>query len=221
MFYYYNMKLNILVPDHLNEISLEQYQKFAKLNNKENEGSAFLLHKMIEIFCNVDLKNIATIKYTDVQKITVHLNKVFDTKTDLIPTFTLKGIEYGFIPQLDEMSFGEYIDLDNYLGDWDNMHKAMSVLYRPIKFRKENKYQIEDYKMSNDIMKQMPLDIALGAMVFFYHLNNELLQITMNYLNKEIPNKLTYQQKQILEQSGAGINQSMDLLKGMLPSLIK
>ena len=221
MFYYYNMKLNILVPDHLNEITLEQYQKFAKLNNKENEGSAFLLHKMIEIFCNVDLKNIATIKYTDVQKITVHLNKVFDTKTDLIPTFTLKGIEYGFIPQLDEMSFGEYIDLDNYLGDWDNMHKAMSVLYRPIKFRKENKYQIEDYKMSNDIMKQMPLDIALGAMVFFYHLNNELLQITMNYLNKEIPNKLTYQQKQILEQSGAGINQSMDLLKGMLPSLIK
>lgn len=215
------MKLNILVPDHLNEITLEQYQKFAKLNNKENEGSAFLLHKMIEIFCNVDLKNIATIKYTDVQKITVHLNKVFDTKTDLIPTFTLKGIEYGFIPQLDDMSFGEYIDLDNYLGDWDNMHKAMSVLYRPIKFRKENKYQIEDYKMSNDIMKQMPLDIALGAMVFFYHLNNELLQITMNYLNKEIPNKLTYQQKQILEQSGVGINQSMDLLKGMLPSLIK
>jgi hypothetical protein len=215
------MKLNILVPDHLKEITLEQYQKFAKLNNKENEGSAFLLHKMIEIFCNVDLKNIATIKYTDVQKITIHLNKIFDTKNDLIPTFTLKGIEYGFIPQLDEMSFGEYIDLDNYLGDWNNMHKAMSVLYRPIKFRKENKYQIEDYKKSNDLMKQMPLDIALGAMVFFYHLNSELLQITLNYLNKEIPNKLTLQQKQILEQSGVGINQSMDLLKGMLPSLIK
>jgi hypothetical protein len=215
------MKLNILVPDHLKEITLEQYQKFAKLNNKENEGSAFLLHKMIEIFCNVDLKNIATIKYIDVQKITIHLNKIFDTKNDLIPTFTLKGIEYGFIPQLDEMSFGEYIDLDNYLGDWNNMHKAMSVLYRPIKFRKENKYQIEDYKKSNDLMKQMPLDIALGAMVFFYHLNSELLQITLNYLNKEIPNKLTLQQKQILEQSGVGINQSMDLLKGMLPSLIK
>ena len=215
------MKLNILVPDNLNEITLEQYQKFTKLNTKENEGTAFLLHKMIEVFCNINLKDIATIKYTDVQKVSIHLNKVFDTKTDLIPTFKLKGIEYGFVPELDQISFGEYIDLDNYLGDWDNMHKAMSVLYRPIKFKKENKYQIVDYEKSNDIMKDMPLDVALGAMVFFYHLNSELLTITLNYLNKEIPNKLTSQQKQTLEQSGVGISQSMDLLKGMLPSLIQ
>ena len=97
----------------------------------------------------------------------------------------------------------------------------MSVLYRPIKFKKENKYQIVDYEKSNDIMKDMPLDVALGAMVFFYHLNSELLTITLNYLNKEIPNKLTSQQKQTLEQSGVGISQSMDLLKGMLPSLIQ
>jgi hypothetical protein len=27
---------------------------------------------------------------------------------------------------------GEYIDLDAFLGDWDNMHRAMAVLYRPI-----------------------------------------------------------------------------------------
>tara|TARA_R100000935_G_C2833665_1_gene166723 strand:+ start:1361 stop:2008 length:648 start_codon:yes stop_codon:yes gene_type:complete len=215
------MKLNILVPDHLNEITLEQYQKFAKLNTKENEGSAFLLHKMIEVFCNLDLKDIATIKYKDVQKITLQLNKVFDKKTELIPTFKLKGIEYGFVPELDEITLGEYIDLDNYLGDWDNMHKAMAVLYRPINFKKNNKYHIEDYKGSNSIMLDMPLDIALGAMVFFWSLNEELLQITLNYLNKEIPNNLTSQQKEALEKSGIGINQSMDLLKGMLPNLIQ
>ena len=215
------MKLNILVPEHLKEITLEQYQKFAKLNTKENEGSAFLLHKMIEVFCNLDLKDIATIKYKDVQKITLQLNKVFDKKTELIPTFKLKGIEYGFVPELDEITLGEYIDLDNYLGDWDNMHKAMAVLYRPINFKKDNKYHIEDYKGSNSIMLDMPLDIALGAMVFFWSLNEELLQITLNYLNKEIPNNLTLQQKEALEKSGIGINQSMDLLKGMLPNLIQ
>lgn len=215
------MKLNILVPEHLKEITLEQYQKFAKLNTKENEGSAFLLHKMIEVFCNLDLKDIATIKYKDVQKITLQLNKVFDKKTELIPTFKLKGIEYGFVPELDEITLGEYIDLDNYLGDWDNMHKAMAVLYRPINFKKNNKYHIEDYKGSNSIMLDMPLDIALGAMVFFWSLNEELLQITLNYLNKEIPNNLTSQQKEALEKSGIGINQSMDLLKGMLPNLIQ
>ena len=215
------MKLSIIVPEHLNEITLEQYQKFTKLNTKENEGSNFLLHKMIEVFCNLNLKDIATIKYKDVQKIVLRLNKVFDKKTELIPTFKLKGVEYGFIPELDEITLGEYIDLDNYLGDWNNMHKAMAVLYRPVKFKKDNKYQIEDYKGSNSVMLDMPLDVALGAMVFFYHLNSQLLKITLNYLNKEIPNGLTLQQKQTLELSGVGINQSMGLLKEMLPSLIQ
>ena len=70
-------------------------------------------------------------------------------------------------------------------------------------------------------MLDMPLDVALGAMVFFYHLNSQLLKITLNYLNKEIPNGLTLQQKQTLELSGVGINQSMGLLKEMLPSLIQ
>ena len=139
------MKVEINVPDSLNEITLAQYQRFEKLNTEENQGSTFLLQKMVEIFCNLDLKDVAEIKYKSVQEIAVHLNKVFDTKHTLIPTFELEGIEYGFIPVLDDMTLGEYIDLDENLGDWSNMHKAMSVLYRPIKFKKGHKYNIEAY----------------------------------------------------------------------------
>ena len=214
------MRVEINVPDSLNEITLEQYQKFEKLNTKENEGSTFLLQKMVEIFCNLDLKDVAEIKYKSVQEIVVHLNSIFDAKHSLIPTFNLKGVEYGFMPVLDDMTLGEYVDLDEYLGDWKSMHKAMSVLYRPVTFKKGHKYNIEPYKGVNNIMKDAPLDVVFAAMVFFWNLNNELVQTILNYLPKEME-KLTTQQKERLEASGVGSNQSMVLLKEMLPSLMK
>ena len=163
------MKVQINVPDSLKDITLEQYQKFEKLNTEENKDSSFLLQKMIEIFCNLNLRDVANIKYKSVQEITKHLNKVFDVKTDLTPTFKLGGIEFGFIPVLDDMTLGEYIDLDTYLGDWENMDKAMNVLYRPITVNNKNRYNIEDYKESDntEIFKDMPLDIVMGSLVFF------------------------------------------------------
>jgi len=214
------MKIEINVPDNLNEITLAQYQKFEKLNTKENQDSTFLLQKMIEIFCNLDLKDVAEIKYKSVQEIVVHLNKVFDSKHSLIPTFQLGGVEYGFIPILDDMTLGEYIDLDENLGDWSNMHKAMSVLYRPIKFKKGHKYNIEPYNGMNEALKYMPLDVVFSAMVFFWNLNNELVQTILNYLAKESEN-LTTLQKERLEANGVGISRSMELLKETLPSLMQ
>ena len=100
------------------------------------------------------------------------------------------------------------------------MHKAMSVLYRPIKYKKGHKYNIEPYNGMNERLKQMPLDVVFSAMVFFYNLNNELIQTILNYLQKET-SKLTTQQRERLEASGVGINQSMELLKEMLPSLMR
>ena len=221
LIYCINMKVEINVPDSLKEITLDQYQRFEKLNTEENKESTFLLQKMVEIFCNLNLKDVANIKYKSVQEIVVHLNKIFDQKHSLVPTFSLGNVEYGFIPVLDDMSLGEFIDLDENLGKWDNMHKAMSVLYRPVKFKKDKKYNIEDYDGMNDKLKYMPLNIVFGSMVFFYNLSNELTQTILNYLQKELPNKLTIQQKEALDQSGVGINRSMVLLKEMLPSLTR
>ena len=215
------MKVQINVPDSLKDITLEQYQKFEKLNTEENKDSSFLLQKMIEIFCNLNLKDVSNIKYKSVQEITKHLNKVFDVKTDLTPTFKLGGIEFGFIPVLDDMTLGEYIDLDTYLGDWENMDKAMNVLYRPITVNNKNRYNIEDYKESDntEIFKDMPLDIVMGSLVFFWNLNKELLQITLRYLNQET-RKMTLEQRQVLEKNGDGYPLSMDSLRKMLPGLM-
>ena len=215
------MKVDILVPSGLSEITLEQYQKFERINTEENQDTNFLMHKMVEIFCNLDLKDVAKIRFNYVKSILNDLNGLFDTKDELIPTFTLNGVEYGFIPALDDMTLGEYIDLDENFSSWETMHKAMAVLYRPITLKSKDKYHIEDYKgleLSVE-MKRMPLDVVMSAMVFFYRLNNELLQTTLNYLSQEFPKQMTMEQRQTLAENGVGIKASMESLRGMLRSM--
>lgn len=215
------MKVEIQIPSSLSEITLEQYQKFSRLNTEENQDSAFLMHKTVELFCDLNLKDIAKIKFIYVQEILNDINKLFEAKQELVPTFTMKGVEYGLIPVLDDMSLGEYIDLDENFIDWDTMHKAMAVLYRPVSFKKGGRYQIEDYEglEGADLMKQMPLNIVMGCMFFFYNLNNELLRTTLNYLSQEVPKQLTTEQLQTLEKSGDGTTASGNYLAQMLKEL--
>jgi len=216
------MKLELTIPTHLKEIKLEQYQKFLKIA-KENEESEFLHQKMVQIFCGIDLKDVATIKRKDVASITGNLSVLFNTNHKLVERFKMNGIEFGFIPNLDDMTQGEYVDLDTYITDWDEMHKAMAVLYRPVKSKIGDKYTIEDYKGSaaySEIMKQAPLDVVLGSVVFFYHLGNELLKSTLTYL-EESPKIMDTVNKLNLEKDGDGTALSMLSLKEMLEDLMK
>ena len=216
------MKIELTIPTTLNDIKLAQYQKFLSIA-KDNEESEFLQQKMVQLFCGIDLKDVAQIRYKDVAEITANINNLFTKENAFIQRFKMGGVEFGFIPNLDEMSTGEYMDLDTYITDWDTMHNAMAVLYRPITNKLGNKYQIEEYKGSityADVMKHAPLDVVLGAMVFFYTLGNDLLKSTINYLegNQEVQNILT---KHNLENVGDGIQVSMLLLKETLEDLMK
>lgn len=216
------MKIELTIPTTLNDIKLVQYQKFLSIA-KDNEESEFLQQKMVQLFCGIDLKDVAQIRYKDVAEITANINNLFTKDNQFIQRFKMGGVEFGFIPNLDEMSTGEYMDLDTYITDWDTMHNAMAVLYRPITNKLGNKYQIEEYKGSityADVMRHAPLDVVLGAMVFFYTLGNDLLKSTINYLegNQEVQNILT---KHNLENAGDGIQVSMLLLKETLEDLMK
>ena len=216
------MKLEISIPTELKEIKLAQYQAFLKIA-KDNDDEEFLNQKMVQTFCNIDLKDVAEIRFKDVLEITASLGNMFNVKEHkFINRFKLGGVEFGFIPDLEEMTFGEYTDLDSYIGDWDNMHKAMAVLYRPITNKGlNNTYDIEKYNGSItycDVMKHAPLDVVLGANVFFYNLGNELLKSTVTYLenNKAIQ---TILQQHSSDKDGDGIVQSMLLLKETLTTL--
>ena len=219
------MQLEITVPESLNEITLEQYQKFLKIQTEAlNEGDInqkteeFLMVKLIEVFCNVRGDIVLKMRPSDIISINNILTDMLNTNPSHIMKFKMNGKQYGFIPNLEDISFGEYIDLDTFLSDWDNMHKAMAVLYRPIKQKLGDKYLIEDYDAGDgEHMKQMPLDAVLGSIVFFYDLGIALSKATLNSMEEEQENSLV--QYLNSEASGVGISQYTHSLKEMLDGL--
>ena len=211
------MKASVTVPS-LSEITLEQYQRFLKVQEINKDDEYVLQLKMIEIFCNVDYKDARNIKFTDVEKIIEVLTKTFEEKPELVTTFKMGGVEYGFIPNLQEISFGEYIDLDSFLPSEQDLHRAMNVLYRPITNKAAGKYSIAEYDIdTKDIMKQIKLDAVLSSLFFFQSLGLELLNVTSNYLQEELEKQPQFQQD--LEKSGDGIRASLPLLKEILSDL--
>ena len=179
------MRVKVTIPNDLSEITLRQYQKFLKIQ-EQNENESFLASKMMEIFCGIKLGDAMKMRATDVNRITSILADMFEQKPNLVQKFKMNGIEYGFIPNLDNMSLGEYVDLDNYLSKWESMEYAMAVLYRPITNKLKDKYTIEEYKAKDqDIMKDMPMNAVISSMLFFYCLGIDLSRVMMNYLEQE------------------------------------
>jgi hypothetical protein len=216
------MKLAITIPTDLSEIKLSQYIKFMNIA-EQNEESDFLHHKMIEIFCNVELKYVSQFKRKQIVEIVTTINKLFEKIPPFKNRFSLNGTEYGFIPNLDDISQGEYMDLDNYITDWKDLHRSMAVMYRPITMKLKDKYTIESYEGSNFYAEKMldaPLDVVLASRVFFYHLGNELLKSTLTYL-EENPQIQTILNKHNSENGGAGIHQFTHWLKEMSDDLMK
>lgn len=228
-------KLQLTIPNDLGDISLRQYQKYLKIYDKwDKEDEDYMKAKMLQVFCSMSPEDVFKIPLSGYDSTIAHLIELLNTEPKLRHKFTMTGknsdgfdteVEFGFIPKLDDMSFGEYIDLENYYGDWDNMHKAMSVLYRPIAHSKKEYYRIDEYEGTSrysDVMLDMPLDAVLGAVGFFLRLGQKLPVYMMDYLQEslqkeEVPRQL----KQTLEESGVGINQYIHLLKEMLEESTK
>ena len=211
------MRVKITVPNDLSEIKLWQYQKFVKIQ-EDNTDENFLASKMIEIFCGISLKAAYTLKAKDVHRITGILADMFEQKPHIKTRFVLNGVEYGFIPNLDDMTLGEYVDLDTYLGKWQQVEKAMAVLYRPIVNTYKDKYNIEEYKAEgSEVFKDVPMDIVFGSMLFFYRLGIDLSRVMTSYL--ESKGEIPQQQVRNLVLNVDGISQFSHSLREILRDL--
>jgi len=95
----------------------------------------------------------------------------------------------------------------------------MNVLYRPVKTSKLGKYNIEDYNVKNpEVMKDMPLDAAIGSLFFFYNLGIELANHTILYSNSQAEMEI-YQEQLTSIENGDGTDQFLAYLTEILQNL--
>ena len=106
-----------------------------------------------------------------------------------------KWKDYGFVPDINAISFGEWLDLDSNCKDFPkNLNKILSILYRPISNQLGNKYTIEPYTSAHlknaDDFNEMPLSIANGALVFFSTIEKELVNTSLQFLDSQVMTNL-------------------------------
>lgn len=214
------MKIEIQIPTKLSDISLEKYQSFMSIK-ESNEDADFIGKKMISIFCGIKMNNVGLLKKSSIDEVSQVFVDIFSTTPKFQDRFEMGGKMFGFIPNLEDITLDEYIDLDNNIGDWKTFHKAMAVMYRPIIKTKGDKFEIEPY-ISNityaDVMKYAPLDVATGAKVFFWNLKRELLKGTIAYLERTVK-EMSIQVKHSLRKDGDGTTAFTLLLEETYKSL--
>lgn len=215
--------MKIIVPTSLSEITLEKYLIYLrelKHIEENNLTDSYLNQKLLEIFCNVSHDEIMLMDLSDVIDIANTIKDFLADEPELVESFYVGDLKFGWLPKLDDMKYGEFLDLNNNIHDWETIHISMGVLYRPITKEKNGKYLVEEYKGDtyHDAIMQMPMDAVIGAMVFFWNLGMDLARYTAKYLEEEAV-KMNFQQQLSLVENGVGIQQSMNLLAETLQNM--
>ena len=133
----------------------------------------------ISICTGQSVDKLRTMPQKLIEAATTHLDKLLTQETARFEKVVeMGGKRFGFVPDWDAFTAGEWIDLENYLEDfWKNAHKVMAVLFREVTYELGEKYEVKKYTAKEDasIFEEMPADLVSGTLLFFWTTRNELL----------------------------------------------
>ena len=133
-----------------------------------------------------------------------------EQETSLKKTFEIDGVEYGMHPNLDDLTLGEYADLETFIknGLEKNMPELMAVLFRPVIKRNGDAYIIEAYDgeiaLRAEEMKKMSAEQVQASLFFFSNLGKELLKILPSYLMEQMEKTQEQLKMETSPQGGDG-----------------
>ena len=171
------------MPKHWNDLPLKKYVRIMKiLTDKEIKTELEKTTKMIRVLTDIPEADILRLPVHNVQVLGGYLARFLTThpNDELNHILKIKGIEYGFHPKLSSISFGEWADIDAFINEGanDNLHKILAVLYRPVKEKNGDKYQIEEYEPCKEreqiMLDNLTVGDFYGVSVFFSDLEREL-----------------------------------------------
>lgn len=178
--------MEVIIPENIADITLEQFQKFTILNEREIEDEHEYNKRVVSLFTNIKYNQSDRISKKDFESIILDILNALNKEVSFTNTFKMHGVDYGFIPNFDDITAKEFFDLNLYkIDDINNYHKLMAILFRPITKKDSfNNYSIEAYNGTDkhsDKMKYTPMHIVNGCLVFFSSLANELSNHTLKY----------------------------------------
>jgi len=205
-------EVEVKIPDY---ITIGKYQQMNKL---ESLSELDRIVKIISVVTGLDSKEVRTWDLGSLTTVSEAVGEVVERKGEFHAILEFGDQLYGY-SNLSNFTLGEYIDLEEYLKDPTvNLQKIAALLYRPvtkhnfdkISFLVKNSikignnavenvfehYTIEAYdsekvKERQEVFKQFPVHIVLGALSFFFVVANQYLTSTVSSETKTIDPKGT------------------------------
>ena len=183
-------EVKLTIPNEWSDITIGVYQEYIKIQeSKASEKNKVI--SSLALLCNTRPLVVKKMAYTDLLDIMNIIKGMIDTepnKEDFVKVFTFSEIEFGFVPNLNKLTTGEYIDLESYCKNpIENLHIIMSILYRKVTNKVNKRYAIEPYnpdEFKEELFKDCPMNIALSSLGFFLTLGERLAKTSLLYLEK-------------------------------------
>lgn len=215
--------LSVIIPTEWKDITLKKWlglQKDLEDYTGDDEAQTQLL---LWHLCGLDIDVVKRLPQQKYNELKVKLNNFQQPDSLPLQRFvTIDGVEYGFEPNLSNMTYAAYADLTQWesVGIDKNWGKVMDILYRPVVDKKGENYSIKHYdgKVDETKWENTTMDIHFGAMFFFLHTYLDLYNDTLKSLKRmELPPNI----KQTLGKSGKHMQQFLNWQKGILKGLIQ
>ena len=174
-----------------NDVSLKELGRLLEYRKLSPTAEAI---NTINMFSDIPKDIIKKLRLEDVTGMLSLLSELeSDKDTSFRATFTLHGVKYGFIPSLEDISLGEYADIETFIknGIETNLANIMSVLFRPVVEDHKDYYIIEGYDATTQQRRaRLFMDMSgmqvQNAMVFFCNFVNELSKTFPSYLIEKL-----------------------------------
>tara|TARA_R110000764_G_scaffold1924_4_gene8383 strand:- start:781 stop:1425 length:645 start_codon:yes stop_codon:yes gene_type:complete len=196
------------LPTSWDEVSVAQYSKLMLAIEKEGTTEIELMIKSLEALVGIDGGILTKVPIKMLREAYKQLGELTSSmpSNELSRVVEIDGIEYGIIPDFNELTLGEFVDLDNYLQDnYNNLNKIFAVLYRPVIERDGNSYNIEPYSLKNIsdrrelFNNRLSIDTVYGALVFFCSIGSKHIESTLYSLEEEKMSQSIIKSSQIKE----------------------
>ena len=189
------------------DVTLANWIKLINLNAETKSEEAL---ETITELSNIPKDLISQLELKDISVIMSRIGELQkEENSSLQRMIEVNGKRYGFHPDLDSITLGEYADVETFIknGIEQNLPELMAILYRPIVEETESGiYTIEAYDGNISIraeeMQKMSAEQVQSALVFFYHLGKELLGILPSFLMERLKEMKKQSHLRALRKSG-------------------
>ena len=219
------MRKVVEIPSSLDDVSLGDYLSFMTFDSNDDE---LITLKAFECFLKLEKEYAYSLPLGEAEELFKAVKNAVESNGKAERLYEVDGKVFGRIPNLDDITLGEYVDLDKY-AEFDKEGKPnfktalnfMSVLYRPVKDRAGKIYSVEPYESGlkhHEYIKKLPASAFVGSLVFFCNLRKELLNATKRSILRA---ETLLQSANSSEKNTDGMRASITSLKETLADLMK